>query len=85
MKVNWLVRIKNKTFWIAIVPALIMLVEVGISVFGVQVDLGDTGNKIISFVNILFSILIIMGIVNDPTTKGVGDSTQALEYTEPKS
>lgn len=84
MKVNWLVRIKNKTFWLSIIPALVLLVEVGASIFGFDMDFGDIGNKVISFVNVLFSVLVIMGIVNDPTTKGLGDSTQALAYTAPK-
>ena len=34
--------------------------------------------------NALFAVLAILGIVTDPTTAGVGDSAQALTYTEPK-
>lgn len=85
MNVNWVVRLKNKTFWVAFVPALILLVEVGVSVFGVDLDLGDLGNKILSFVNVLFSVLVLMGIINDPTTKGLADSQQALTYSKPKT
>lgn len=83
-KINWLVRIKNKAFWIAIIPALLLLVQVVAAVFGITLDLGDLGNKLLDVVNAAFSVLVIMGIVTDPTTAGVSDSKQAMDYTEPK-
>lgn len=52
--------------------------------FGYTLDLGDLGNKLLSVVEALFMVLSILGIVVDPTTDGVGDSKQALTYTEPK-
>ena len=84
MNINWTVRIKNKTFWLALIPAVLLLIQVVASVFGFTLDLGDLGDKLISVVNALFAVLVILGIVTDPTTEGVGDSTQALTYTEPK-
>ena len=33
----------------------------------------------------IFAILALLGVVNDPTTQGVGDSRQALDYDKPKS
>ena len=84
MKINWLVRIKNKNFWIALVPALLLLVQVVASVFGFTLDLGDLGNKLLAVVNAAFAVLAILGIVTDPTTKGVSDSEQAMTYKTPK-
>lgn len=84
MNINWTVRIKNKTFWLALIPAVLLLIQVVASVFGFTLDLGDLGDKLIAVVNALFAVLVILGIVTDPTTEGVGDSTQALTYTEPK-
>lgn len=81
--INWTVRIRNKQFWITIIPA-VLLVQVVAAVFGFTLDLGDLGNKLLDVVNAVFSVLVILGIVTDPTTKGVGDSTKALTYTEPK-
>ncbi len=52
---------------------------------GYTLDLGDLGNKLLSVVEALFMVLSILGIVVDPTTDGVGDSKQALTYTEPKN
>ena len=84
MNINWTVRIKNKAFWVALIPAVLLLIQVIAAVFGYTLDLGDLGNKLLDVVNALFSVLVILGIVTDPTTAGVGDSTQALTYEEPK-
>lgn len=83
-KINWTVRLKSKTFWLTVIPALLLLVQVVAAVFGFELDLGDLGNKLLAVVNALFAVLSILGIVTDPTTAGVSDSAQALTYTEPK-
>lgn len=84
MKINWKVRIKNKNFWITIIPAMLLLVQVVAAVFGVTLDLGDLGNKLLAVVNAAFGVLAVLGIVTDPTTKGLADSEQALTYQKPK-
>ena len=83
MKINWLVRIKNKNFWITAIPALLLFIQVVVSLFGVTIDLGDIGNKLLAVVDAVFVLLSLLGIVTDPTTKGVSDSERALEYKEP--
>ena len=83
--INWKVRIKNKAFWVSLIPAVLLLIQVIAAVFGYTLDLGDLGNKLLDVVNTLFAVLAILGVVTDPTTAGVGDSTQALTYTEPKT
>lgn len=82
--INWTVRIKNKTFWLGLIPAALLLVQVVAGVFGYTLDLGELGDKLLAVVNALFAVLTILGIVADPTTKGVGDSSQALTYDKPK-
>ena len=84
MKINWKVRLKNKNFWIAIIPAMLLLVQVVAAVFGYQLDLGDLGNKLLAVVNAAFAVLSVVGIVTDPTTKGLSDSDQAMTYNKPK-
>lgn len=83
--INWKVRFKNKAFWVALVPAILLLIQVVANVFGYTIDLGDLGDKLLSVVNAIFALLTILGVVTDPTTSGVSDSTQALTYTEPKA
>ena len=84
MNINWLVRLKNKTFWLSLIPAVLLLIQVIAAVFGYTLDLGDLGNKLLSVVNAVFAVLAILGVVTDPTTKGVSDSKQAMLYDEPK-
>ena len=84
MKINWTVRIKNKAFWLAIIPAVLMLVQVVASLLGFTLDLGILSDKLKDVVEAVFLVLGIIGIVTDPTTKGLGDSQNALTYTEPK-
>lgn len=84
MSINWKVRIKNKAFWIAIIPAVIVLAQAIAAVFGFTLDLGELGNNLINVVNAVFVVLAIIGVVNDPTTSGISDSKQALTYEAPK-
>ena len=84
MSINWRVRIKNKAFWVAIIPADLLLVQQVCAVFGVTLDFGDLQAQLVAIVGTVFAILAILGIVADPTTAGVGDSEQAMGYDEPK-
>lgn len=82
--INWIVRIKNKNFWISLIPAVLLLVQVVAAVFGFTLELGELGDKLLAVVNALFAVLTILGIITDPTTAGVGDSKLAMTYTKPK-
>ena len=84
MNINWRVRIKNKAFWVAIIPAALLLVQQVCAVVGVQLDFGELQAQLVAIVGTVFTLLAILGIVADPTTAGVGDSEQAMTYTEPK-
>lgn len=84
MSINWKVRIKNKSFWLALIPALLLLVQVCAAPFGYAWDFGVLNSQLTAIVNALFAVLAILGIVADPTTRGMGDSEQALSYEKPK-
>lgn len=81
--INWKVRIKNKNFWIAFIPAILVLIQAIGAVFGFKIDLTDFQTKILAVVDAVFVVLTIIGVVNDPTTHGLEDSTRAMTYTEP--
>lgn len=83
MKINWLVRLKNKTFWISVIPAILLLIQAVAAVFGFALDFGDLGNKLLAVVNAVFALLSILGVVNDPTTIGISDSNRAMTYEIP--
>ncbi|HJB26753.1 MAG TPA: phage holin [Firmicutes bacterium] len=84
MKINWKARVKNKSFWLTLVPAALLFVQTIAAVFGYTLDFGDLGNKLLAVVNAAFAILAVLGIVTDPTTTGISDSAQALLYETPK-
>ena len=85
MKINWKVRIKNKVFWLALIPAVLLLVQVVAAVFGIDLNLDALGDKLLAVVNALFAVLTILGVVTDPTTAGISDSKQAMEYDKPRA
>lgn len=81
--INWKVRIKNKQFWLSIIPAILLLIQAIGAVFGLNLDFGELSTKLLAVVNAVFVVLAILGIVTDPTTSGVRDSERALGYSEP--
>lgn len=83
--INWKVRVLNKTFWLTLVPALALLLQTFLAVFNVRLELGETIDKLLVFINALFAVLMIVGIVNDPTTSGISDSTRAMTYERPNN
>lgn len=82
--INWKVRVKNKNFWFAIIPAVLLLAQSVCAVFGVTIETGETQRLILAVVDAAFMVLSVLGIVTDPTTAGIGDSKQALTYDKPK-
>lgn len=72
--INWKVRIKNKIFWVTIIPAIFVLIQVILSIFGISMDFAELQGKILALVDAVFVILAILGIVTDQTTVGIGDS-----------
>ena len=83
--INWKVRIKNPYFWIGLIATI--LAAIGVS-RGCLTSWAILWEKIQALVGNPFAIgcmiVAIIGYVNDPTTKGIKDSKQALEYKEPK-
>lgn len=81
--INWKVRIKNKAFWMAAIPALALVIQTVAAVFGWTLDFSSLTGKILAVVDAVFALLAILGVVVDPTTEGVGDSKRAMSYEEP--
>ena len=82
--INWKVRVKNKVFWVALIPAAILLLQSVAAVFGFTIDLSGMSNKLLAVVNSVFVVLSIVGVVADPTTDGLEDSSLALSYDAPR-
>ena len=83
-KINWKVRLSNKSFWITMIPALLLLVQLVAKLFGLEIKVDGLQENLLNIINALFVVLSVLGITVDPTTKGIADSENALTYTEPK-
>ena len=81
--INWKIRLMNKQFWLSLIPALALTAQAVAAVFGWEIDLTTAVGKLLTVVNTIFALLVVLGIVVDPTTEGVGDSERALGYNEP--
>lgn len=82
--INWKIRMKNKIFWLSIIPAILLIAQIVTGWFGIDLAADFIGAEAEKFVNAVFSVLVILGIVTDPTVKGASDSKRALRYSEPK-
>jgi len=83
MNINWIVRIKNKQFWLSVIPAIALVIQAVAAVFGYTFDFSTLVGKLLAVVDAVFALLVILGIVVDPTTSGVGDSVRAMSYEKP--
>ena len=81
--INWKCRIANKTWWLSLIPALLLLIQAVGAPFGYQWDFVVLDQQLAAIINALFAVLVLMGVVQDPTTEGIGDSERALSYEKP--
>jgi len=81
--INWKVRLRNKTFWMTFIPAVLLLIQ-SAAVFGYALDFDALSGKLSAVVEAVFMLLAILGVVNDPTTAGIADSAGAMTYRKPK-
>ena len=72
--INWKLRLQNKVTLVALLGAVFLMAQQ----FGL-----DIPKNIQHGVNTFVYILVLIGVVNDPTTAGISDSKRSLEYSEP--
>ena len=92
MKINWKVRVKSPQFWIGLVGVIASPI---LAYLGLGFEDLTTWSSIREVFAAFFSnpyligtvamaVLSFIGVLTDPTTKGMGDSEQALTYEKPK-
>lgn len=72
--INFKLRLQNKATLVALISAAFLMLQQ----FGLNIP-----HNIQDGLNTFITILVILGIVTDPTTKGIGDSERALNYDVP--
>lgn len=76
---NWEARIKSKAFWVALIPAVALLIQMVAALFGYELkNIEGISSQLVDIVNAIFVVLTIMGITVDPTTKGIKDQKGKL-------
>lgn len=81
MKINWKVRLQNKTFWVTIIPVVAAIIFTILGFFGVVPKVSQ--NEIVNVLMLIVELLSVVGVVIDPTTSGASDSDKALTYKTP--
>lgn len=87
--INWKVRLRNRNWVIAFLSQIMIIAQMviaGLNSLGIiDFQLTDAiQNSVLTVANIVFVLLSLLGIVQDPTTKGYRDSERALQYKDPK-
>lgn len=80
--INWKLRFQNKTVLCAIIAQIAAIVYVALGFIGIVPTI--TEDAIVAFCYMVVELLVLLGVVTDPTTKGVTDSEQAMTYEQPK-
>lgn len=79
---NLKVRLKNVTFWITFLPMCVSFIYQVLSLFDIVPKISE--NDIINVITTIITFLGNIGVLIDPTTKGITDSSQAMTYEVPK-
>lgn len=82
MKINWKLRLKNKTTLLALFGVVITFIYQMLSIVGVTVPISE--DSVSQLIALLVNILVAVGVVIDPTTEGISDSERAMTYTHPR-
>lgn len=82
MNINWKLRLQNKATLTTIILAIVAFVYQMLGLFGVVPSISQ--DTIINLVGLVINLLVGFGIVVDPTTSGIGDSTLAMERSSIK-
>ena len=80
--INWKLRLKNKTTLIALLTAVVAFIYQTLGLFKIVPSI--SADEILKVAGLAINILVLLGIVVDPTTKGITDSEQAKGYDKPK-
>ena len=78
MKINWKVRFKNKAFVVSFVTVVVTFVYQILSLLGIAPALSES--VVMNLITTVINALVMLGVLVDPTTKGIKDSDRAMTY-----
>ena len=81
MKINWKVRFRNKVWLLTFITAVLALIYRVCEVLNIAPQIEQ--EKLMELASMLVGVLVLLGVVTDPTTQGTKDSDLAMSYTKP--
>jgi len=81
--INWKARLKSGPFWMGVISAVVAAVFAIIPMCGVELSV--TADQVLNVATLVLMIPASIGIISDPTTKGLSDSQMALTYDKPRA
>lgn len=73
MRIDWQSRVKNRTFWLTLIPAVLLLAQAIGTPFGYKWDFVVLNRQLADIINALFMVLSVIGVINNPTTGSLKD------------
>lgn len=83
MNINWSLRLKNKTTLLALISAVVVFIFSVTSALGFTLPIEQ--QQVMDAVTAILTLLVGLGVVVDPTTQGISDSTRAMLYKKPSA
>ena len=83
MRINWKIRLQNKAFWVAAIPALLLVVQAVLGLLGIDWQPAALNDALLALLDAVVARLAVRGGETDPTTQGFQDSDRAMNYTCP--
>lgn len=90
MNINWTVRVNNPMWWAQVVCAIVLPLIIGVG--AEWTDMTSWGTLASTLLQAIQNPVVVVSMlaslwtaVTDPTTKGVGDSAQAMTYEKPRA
>lgn len=82
IKINWRLRLKNKVTLYALIAAVVNCIYTILEILNVAPQIDQS--SIMQTAAAILSFLVIIGVINDPTTTGISDSESAMSYEVPR-
>jgi len=81
-KINLKLRFKNKVVLAALLTAALSFIYDVLNILGITPAIPE--GQVMEYIEMVLTLLVIMGVITDPTTSGLKDSGQAMSYKEPR-
>jgi phi LC3 family holin len=79
--INWKLRLQNKVTLLAILGDIVAIV---FSIISLVQTKEFTYESVMHIISLVVEVLVLLGIVVDPTTKGIKDTKLVQSYEEPR-